>query len=227
MNSAGVPNIYGKLLKQALFQGMSRSDMDLIVAHLRFGFHTYSDGDTVMADGEPCRHLLMLTDGRMETTATAADKGYSVREEVSAPQTIQAERLFGLRQRYTMAGRAKGKCHVITLGKEDVLWLAENFMIFRLNLLNILSTQAQKAAQSRWSHLPGSLRQRIVRFFAGHCGRPAGAKRFYIKMTRLADELNDSRLNISRELNKMQSERLITLTRGIITIPAMEKLIAE
>lgn len=227
MNSACGLNIYSKLLRQPLFQGMSRSDLDLMVDHLKFGFRTYGDGETVMADGEPCRRLMMLTDGRIETRATAADKGYSVCEEAAAPQTIQPERLFGLTQRYTAAGRAKGKCHIITLGKEDVMWLAENFMIFRLNLLNILSTQAQKAARGRWAHLPGSLRQRIVRFFVGHCGKPAGEKRFYIKMTRLADELNDSRLNISRELNRMQGEGLITLTRGIITIPAMERLLAE
>jgi DNA-binding GntR family transcriptional regulator len=44
-------------------------------------------------------------------------------------------------------------------------------------------------------------------------------------MKRLAEELNDSRLEISRALNNMQAEGLILLRRGVIFIPAMEKLI--
>lgn len=225
MNNASGLNIYGKLLGQILFQGMSRSDLESVVTHLRFGFHTYSDGDVIVAEGEPCDHLMMLTEGCITTQTAAADKGYVVYEEVSSPQTLQLERLFGLTQRYSTTCMAKGKCHLIMLGKEDVLWLAENFMIFRLNIFNILSTYSQKSVRSRWAHLPGSLRERIVNFLAIHCCRPAGVKRFRIKMTRLADELNDSRLNVSRELNRMQSERLINLTRGMITVPAMEKLI--
>ena len=43
-------------------------------------------------------------------------------------------------------------------------------------------------------------------------------------MERLAEELNDNRLNISRELNKMQSEGLLQLKRAIIHIPSLEKL---
>ena len=44
-------------------------------------------------------------------------------------------------------------------------------------------------------------------------------------MTRLAEEVNDSRLNVSIQLNAMEDEGLITLQRGIITIPALEKLL--
>lgn len=45
-------------------------------------------------------------------------------------------------------------------------------------------------------------------------------------MERLAAEVNDSRLDISRALNKMQNEGLLQLSRGRITIPALEKLIS-
>lgn len=206
---------------------MSRSDLESVVSHLRFVFHTYNDGETIVAENQPCNHLMMLTDGCITTKTAAADKGYTVCEDILSPHTLQFERLFGLTQRYSTTCVAKGKCHFIMLGKEDVLWLAENFMIFRLNIFNILSTLSQKSIRSRWSHLPSSLRERIVNFFVTHCTRPAGAKLFRIKMTRLADELNDSRLNVSHELNKMRDEHLLTFSRGIITVPAMEKLISE
>ncbi|MBQ2498172.1 MAG: winged helix-turn-helix domain-containing protein, partial [Prevotella sp.] len=55
--------------------------------------------------------------------------------------------------------------------------------------------------------------------------RPAGPKLLHIKMTRLASELNDSRLNVSQTLNRLQTAGLLTLGRGRIDIPALERLL--
>ena len=46
-------------------------------------------------------------------------------------------------------------------------------------------------------------------------------------MTCLADQLNDSRLNVSRVLNQLEREGLVTLTRGCITIPQLERLLMQ
>ena len=50
-------------------------------------------------------------------------------------------------------------------------------------------------------------------------------KSLKIKMERLAHELNDSRLDVSKALNKMESENLVILHRGLVEIPAFELLI--
>ena len=57
-----------------------------------------------------------------------------------------------------------------------------------------------------------------------HSIHPAGEKKIKIKMTTLAHELNESRLNISIELNKLQDDGLISLSRGMIIVPALELL---
>ena len=44
-------------------------------------------------------------------------------------------------------------------------------------------------------------------------------------MKQLADELNDSRLDISHALNAMQADGLLTLHRGRIEIPMLERLL--
>lgn len=44
-------------------------------------------------------------------------------------------------------------------------------------------------------------------------------------MNRLANELNDSRLDISRALNALQHEGKIVLRRGRVEIPQMERLL--
>ena len=44
-------------------------------------------------------------------------------------------------------------------------------------------------------------------------------------MNQIAAELNDSRLDISRTLNAMQAKGLLTLYRGRIEIPMLERLL--
>jgi DNA-binding GntR family transcriptional regulator len=44
-------------------------------------------------------------------------------------------------------------------------------------------------------------------------------------MNQLAADLNDSRLDISKSLNQMQEDGLLTLHRGRIEIPMLERLL--
>ncbi|MBR5634889.1 MAG: winged helix-turn-helix domain-containing protein, partial [Prevotella sp.] len=95
-----------------------------------------------------------------------------------------------------------------------------------INLLNIVSAQSHRLQRYLWHPQPQSLDQRIVRFIAERSLRPAGPKLLHIKMTRLADELNESRLNVSRALNRLQKAGLLTLGREKIEILALERLIS-
>jgi diadenylate cyclase len=70
-----------------------------------------------------------------------------------------------------------------------------------------------------------TLRDRLIRFLTQHCVYPAGPKTFYVLMERLAEELNDSRLNVSRVLNQLQYEGLVELHRGRVVIHQLERLI--
>ena len=112
----------------------------------------------------------------------------------------------------------------MSISKAHVVQLTNQLIVFRLNLLNIISTQSQRLQQQPWHPQPSDLRQRIIHFFKDRSLRPAGEKVFKIKMVRLATELNASRLDISIALNAMQADGLVKLTRGYITVPALERL---
>ena len=103
--------------------------------------------------------------------------------------------------------------------------LLEDFFIFRLNMLGVLSLLSQKQLRQPWRRPPQSLSERIARFFADRCLHPAGPKTVRILMERLAAELGDSRLDVSRALHQMQADGLLTLHRGRIEIPALERLL--
>jgi CRP-like cAMP-binding protein len=217
--------IYEKLLQFPLFQGMSRDDLELVAGHTRFGFVKFQQGKVIVEEGDSCSQLFFLISGSLRVESLAADRGYRVVEEMTAPYILQPEVIFGYSQRYTHTFIAQTDAHFITIDKEEVLRLSEDFLVFRLNLLNLYATQTQKLSRLSWRHLPQSLNDRVVRFFAQHCIYPAGPKTFYILMNRLADELNDSRLNVSRVLNALQHEKKVILHRGRVEIPLLEHLL--
>ena len=217
--------IYEKLLLFPLFQGMSRDDLEQVAGHTRLGFSKINSGSTVVAEGDDCRQLFFLINGILRVETMADDRGYMVEEHLEAPVILQPEVVFGYTQRYTHTYIAQTDANFITVGKDEVLRLSEDFLVFRLNLLNMYATQTQRIARLLWQYVPDSLEDRIVRFFAQRCLYPAGPKVFHILMNRLADELNDSRLNVSRALNSLEREGKIVLRRGRVEIPLMERLL--
>ena len=220
-----VLQIYDRLLQFPLFQGMSRDDLEIVAGHTRFGFQKVTAGRQIIHAGDPCTHLYFLINGTLKIETFSDDSRYSVTEQMSSPYILQQESIFGYYQRYTHNFYALTDANFLTLDKEEVVRLSEDFLVFRLNLMNHLATQSQKLIQMQWRRSPLSLRERIVRFFFQHTLYPAGPKTFHILMERLAEEVNDSRLNVSRALNRMQESGVIELHRGRIEIPQLERLL--
>ena len=135
-------------------------------------------------------------------------------------------RLFGLFKTFTHTLTALTEVSIISIDKNELLQLASNSVIFRLNLVNSLSTSVQKMRNDLWRHEPTDLTLRIISFFRRRCVIPSGSKMFYIKMTVIADILNDNRFNVYRALNDLQSRGLVILHRDRIEVPAMQDLLS-
>lgn len=216
---------YDQLLQFPLFQGLSHNELLQMAGQTKFGFQKLAEGKNVIREDEPCHHLLFLTKGQLTITHHSDDHAYSVVEQVHAPWLLQPEVLFGTLTRYTLTAQAATAVHLMTLSKDEVLRLMSDFLIIHLNMLNMLSAQVQRRSHLPWRRAPQDLHERIIRFLLDHCLYPAGPKEFRILMQRLADEVGDSRLDVSRELNKMQAAGLIALHRGRIEIPSIERLL--
>ena len=214
-----------KLLQFPLFLGMSRDDLEIVAGHTRFGFLKLEAGKTVVKSGDNCNQLHFLINGNLRVRTYSDDYGYSVEEQMQAPNILQLESVFGYYQRYTHDFIAQTDVNFITIDKEEVMRLTEDFLVFRLNIMNHFVTLTQKKMRQVWTRPPQSLEDRVIRFLVQHSTYPAGHKVFNILMTRLADEVNDSRLNVSRVLNEMQHKGMILLGRGKIDIPQLERLL--
>lgn len=216
--------LYDTLLGLPLFQGFSSSDLQDVVTRVKMGFLKYKRNQIVVEAGQPCQRLLFLLDGDMDMQSTSADHSFLVTEQMPAPSLIEPERIFGLTQRYSHTYTTRSQCHLLAIGKDDVILLTSEYMIFRINLMNILSTQSQRQQRFLWQHHPDTVKGRVVRFLRQHSALPSGRKVFHIKMQQLADEINDQRIEVSEVLNQMDAEGRIILQRGIITIPNLATL---
>lgn len=222
-----VLKIYDQLLQFPLFQGMSHDDLEIVTGHIRFGFTKIPTDKRIVTAGDPCTQLLFVISGTVKVEQHADDGSFSVLEHMSAPYVIQQEAIFGYYQRYTRTVAAQTDVSLLTIDKEEVLRLLEDFLVFRLNFVNHCATQTQKFSRQLWRTPAHTLRDRVIRFLLSHCSYPAGSKTFFILMERMAQELNDSRLNVSRVLNQLQYEGLVELHRGRIVIPQLERLLSS
>ncbi len=216
--------VYDKLLMVPLFTGMSVRELESIVGATRLLFRKVERGDLVAADGDPCGRLVILVEGRLCMMTQADDHALTVEEELSGGHVLQPECAFGLRQRFTRTYRALTACSLISIDKKETLRLTSDSLIFRLNLMNLISTTLQKENRKAWRRPPRSLEERVVRFLADRCFFPTGRKVFRVTMARLAQEFDEDRRTISQALNALQDRAVLTLHRGRIEVPALENL---
>ena len=216
---------YDHLLQFQLFQGLSRVELLQMAGNTKFGFLKLAANKTLVKEGDLCSQLFFLISGQLSITTRSDDHSYAVIERLSAPWLLQPEVLFGLSPRFTCTVATTVESHFITLSKDEVLRLIDDFFIVRLNMLNLLSSIVQRKGHQPWRKSPDSLRLRIVRFFLDHCVYPAGPKEFHILMSALAKEMGDSRLDVSRVLNDLQADGMVGLHRGRIEIPSLERLL--
>lgn len=221
MGSIGV---YDKFRMIPLFTGMSVAELEAVVGETRLLFRKVERGECVASDGDRCGRLVILVEGHLRMLTVSDDHALAVEEELSGCHVLQPECAFGLRQRFTHSYQALTPCSLVSIDKKEALRLTSASLIFRLNLINLISTNLQKASGKMWRRPPRDLEERIVRFLSDHCLFPTGKKVFRLKMERMALELNENRRTISRGLNALEKRGVLTLRRCRIDVPALENL---
>ena len=199
--------IYAKLLRLPFFQGIDRDELEAMASKIRFDFQKYDEGAWIARENDRCATLTLVMTGSVEAEAISADHSYSLREQIDAlaKQTaalygatcaIEPERIFGLRQHLARGYRATTPCNVLRLQKDDVLRLCAQSLVFELNVLNTISTSAQRAGSAFWRTPPTTIPRKIATFVAHRSLRPAGPKTLSIRLTDLGSAIGESRLNV-------------------------------
>lgn len=218
--------MYDTLLSLPLFQGMSQTDFNSLLQKIRLDFIRYEDGDVIIEKGNRCGSLAFLINGTVESSRSGIDGNFTFSELIEAPFLIEPYSMFGRAGSYQRTYTAIGSCSFLMVDKQYIYTELGKYNICRMNLLNILSGRVQQLDSHIWSLDGMSLRERIIRFIKGLSDIQSGQKRLAIKMNDLATLMDATRLNVSRELNALEKDGLISLRRKEIFIPALENLIS-
>ena len=216
---------YEKLMALPLLMGFGQADLSLVAGHTRFDFRKYEPGEVIVPKGAPCDQLHFLTHGEIKAVEELGGKDFRLEEILPAPQLLQPERLYGLHQRFSRTFVAQATCSDMSLHKREVARLCREFELARINLVNIVSTRAQRTQDLLCREAPRNPRDTFVFFLERHCLQASGKKTLFVKVKRLGEELRLSRRDLSAALHQLEAEGGLRLYRGRIEIPAMERLL--
>lgn len=217
--------MFDTLLDLPLFQGLGKADLTRILESTRMDFVTVKADHVFLHQGDLCTGLTYVIDGRVEMKTSAADRRWSVIEEMATPTVIGTEALYGSSRTYSHSYQAVSQLRLLQMDKRTAAALTGYFEVFRLNLLNLLTTTIARRQQVMWLPPAATLDGRIVAFLRQHVSRPAGAKRFLISLPELGAYLGEDPRYISKALHRLQDRGLVRLDRRLIEIPNFEQLI--
>ncbi|MCE2615664.1 MAG: Crp/Fnr family transcriptional regulator [Phocaeicola sp.] len=218
-------SMYDTLLQLPLFQGLGKTDLTNILSKVKLSFHTYAPEETIVKQGDKCEELMFFLSGQLVAETEHADGNYTFSEVFLKPMVIEPYSLFGLHPNYHSTYKARHEVRMLIINKKYMLTELNHYEIFRINYLNILSNQVQNEHNKLHKVYTTGIRKKIINFLAIQALKPEGEKSIRIKMEDLANIIDETRINVSRELNDMQDKGLIELKRKSIIIPALEKLI--
>lgn len=219
--------MYDTLLQLPLLQGLRKEDFTHIIEKVKFHFLGYSKGEIIVQQGEPCHQLMFLLEGEIISLTYDEANDFQLSETIKAPFLIEPYSLFGMYPYYNATYQAKGKVKFLIIDKSDLLKKLSNYEIFRMNFYNMLSNRAQSTQRKLWNTHIGSLKEKLANFFLLRCIKNDGEKKLQIGMETLGKLINETRINVSKQLNALQDKGVVQLRRKEIYIPEMNDFLKE
>lgn len=169
----------------------------------------------IIVQGQHCKTLTMLMQGIL--TCTTYGEGWTLTEDISAPAIIEEEALWSLSQKYNHTYRPKCEGRLLVIDRFHVMHTMMNYDIFRINLLTRMSSRLERAYLAEMNHSSKDIKEKINHFIQKISCTSEVPKTLSIKMTTLADIIDETRLKVSMTLRKMQETGEIKLSREQIT----------
>lgn len=210
---------YALLTRLPLLQGISSTDLLSWEDALRLDLDVFPASKLpLIRQGEPCSQLIYLAEGELQREHRSEDGRFSTRSSLRGPAIIEVDRLFGLKPTYEYSYRVETEVKMLGIRKSLINSHLMKNEVFRLNLLNTLSALAQKKAAALLPVQLNNVEERLKHFVGTLFQECEGEVELFIQMKDLARYIGDSRLIVSRLLNRLHEEGSIRLGRGHFTI---------
>lgn len=216
---------YELLTKLPLLQGISGKELAHIESVIGMEVNEVPPmSRPLIRQNDPCTHLIFLATGKMMRHFKSDDGLFQTKSILQAPTILEPHNLYGLDCRFRCSYTPLQDVSIITVRKGDVMQQLMKTEIFRINYFNMLSAIIHKKEAQLQPQLNLTISQKTTRFLQRLFADCNGQVEIAIKMTDLANYIGETRLNTSRELNRLEKENIIELKRSLIVIPEIERL---
>lgn len=216
--------MYEKLLNLPLFQGLSKNDITNIVDKVKLHFTKHEANEVILKQGAPCEEIFFLLEGSLYIETKYEEYDFSICETVDTPTVIEPYTLFGIETKYASTYTTKTSVNLMNIDKQSLVNKLYSYSVFRLNYVNILSGRLSNLHNILTYCVDNSIEQKILYFIQRFSIRTSGEIILNITMEQLADLLGETRINVSRVLNKWNEAHLVELKRKKITLFDYQKL---
>lgn len=217
--------MFERLLQLPLFQGMTKQEVSDVISHVRLDFVNYHRGDEIVMQGESCRKLIYIISGEVTAEHHNPDLHFTLTEYLPNLKVIEPYNLFGMYQTYSRTYTFATDGSTLAIDKHVVLSHLMTNNIVKINLMNIVCNKYQQTLRLLCNFPDDSVQHKIIKFVLSHSIIPKGKKEVQIKMTDLANNIHETRLNVSIVLNEMEEQGVITMQRGSFTIKNLQEII--
>lgn len=136
-------NIFDKLLHLPLFQGVSQQRLQEVIEKVPFHFLKFRKDERIISCGDDCTHVRFVVSGRVRLEYESNMLKFKISHELSAPEVIAPDYLFGLDTCYPFNVKALEECGLLQLAKHDYVAMLNTDNVFLFNILNYLSRNSQ------------------------------------------------------------------------------------
>lgn len=219
--------MYDTLLELPLFQGLTKENITSIIEKVKMGFHKIDNKQIIASQNSQCNNLIFILSGKVKVTTKDEKYNFTIEENITGPYIIEPQSLFGMYTYFQSSYIADKDVDTLCIDKNYILTNLCKYEIFNLNYLNILSNRAQCVHNKLWNSHIGNTEEKIMNFLRFRCVTSYGEKALYITMEDLAALIDDTRINVSRALNELQTKNLLALSRRKIVIKDLSLLATE
>lgn len=137
-------SMYDVLKQLPIFQGISTEELTDIIEKVPFHFMHFDSGQTILSRGDECRHITFILSGKVRMETPTFGGRVRIVQEFESPHTMQFYNLFGAEIHLHDTLIAIDNVGVMQLDKHSFLRVLQQNKISLINVLNMLSTNAQK-----------------------------------------------------------------------------------
>lgn len=213
------------LLSLQLFSGASTQKIQQIVGKHKFHFLKYTDGEQMIAAGDPCTHLRFVISGQVRSTIESPDSRIRVSQTISSPNVIAPDFFFGRTTTYPCSVKALGTAGIVDIEKSEYLKIIESDPVFLFNFLNLLSVDAQQGLQGVMCLTSGDLRKRIAYWILALTQKGGTDIEMECKQRDLYTVFGVPRQSLIAALTDMRLNGAITFSPGLIKVESREELV--